>query len=183
MPSVHYPLPSIERPHSSLMTYYAIQSLVAGPLFFILLIPLYFRYHTMRYRFDGQGVTMRWGVLFRREISLTYSRLQDIHLTSNVIERWLGLARIQLQTASGSAEAEITLEGIREFEPVRDALYLRMRGAAGPTDAPAPGPASAAGGDSALAAALHAVADELAAVRRALEHRLPPAHPPASDPR
>jgi len=43
---------AIERPHPNLMTYYVLVSLLAGPLFFILLVYLYFRYHTMRYRFD-----------------------------------------------------------------------------------------------------------------------------------
>ena len=58
---------------------------------------------------------MRWGILFRREITLTYARIQDIHLTSNLVERWLRLARIQIQTASASASAEMTLEGLHEF--------------------------------------------------------------------
>lgn len=71
---------------------------------------------------------MAWGILFRREISLTYARIQDIHLSSNFVERWLGLARIQVQTASGSTSAEMTIEGLQDFEEVRDFLYSRMRG-------------------------------------------------------
>ena len=71
---------------------------------------------------------MRWGILFRKEITLTYARIQDIHLQSNFVERWLGLARIQIQTASGSAKAEMTIEGIPEFEVIRDFLYSKMRG-------------------------------------------------------
>jgi putative membrane protein len=58
----------------------------------------------MRYRFDTDGIHMRWGIVFRREVLLNYSRIQDIHLRSNLIERWLGLARIEIQTASGSAK-------------------------------------------------------------------------------
>jgi len=99
-----------------------------GPFFVFALVPLYFRYHTLRYEFDDEGVSMRWGVLFRREIHLTYARIQDIHLTSNVVERWLGLGRVLVQTASGSSKAEMTIEGLREFEAVRDFLYARMRG-------------------------------------------------------
>ena len=34
-----------------------------------------------------------------------------------------------IQTASGSARAEITIEGIKNPEAVRDFLYERMRGA------------------------------------------------------
>ncbi|HET6762897.1 MAG TPA: PH domain-containing protein [Longimicrobiaceae bacterium] len=117
------------RPHQNLLVYYALGTLLLGPLFFIPLVPLYFRYHTLRYRFDAEGVTMRWGILFRREISLTYARIQDIHLSSNLVERWLGLARVQIQTASGSTGAEMTIEGLREFEEIRDFLYGKMRGA------------------------------------------------------
>lgn len=121
---------SVRRPEPSLMKYYVITSLALGPFFFIPLIPLYFRYHTMRYDFDEQGISMRWGILFRREVTLTYARIQDIHLVSNFVERWLGLARVQIQTASGSSTAEMTIEGVKEFARVRDFLYSRMRGVA-----------------------------------------------------
>ena len=150
------------------MKYYVFSSLLLGPFFFVPLIYLYFRYHTMRYTFDDQGISMRWGILFRREITLTYARIQDIHLTSNIVERWLRLARIQIQTASASAAAEMTLEGLHEFELVRDFLYSRMRGVRGPATAPAtvaPSP------ESDLAAALREVASELRAVREALEKK------------
>ena len=117
------------RPRSSLLLYYFLQSLAAGPGIIVLLPLRYFRYRTLRYRFDEQGVTMRWGILFRREISLTYARIQDIHLVSNVVERWLNLGRVQIQTASGQSGAEMTIEGLPDFEVVRDELYRRMRGA------------------------------------------------------
>lgn len=163
----------IERPHPNLMWYYALASLLAGPFFFIPLVPLYFRYHTMRYRFDADGVKMSWGILFRREVSLTYARVQDIHLTSNLVERWLGLAEVKLSTASGSASAEMTIEGIREFELVRDFLYAKMRGGRDKTAAaraPAP-PGELDGGLEAVAAALRQVSDDLRAVRAVLERR------------
>ncbi|MGD8438970.1 MAG: PH domain-containing protein [Holophagae bacterium] len=170
---------AIERPDESLMTYYVIASLAAGPFFPFVLLPLYFRYHTMRYRFSEEGVSMRWGILFRKEINLTFSRIQDIHLTSNFVERWLGLARIQIQTASGSAKAEMTIEGLREARALRDFLYVRMRGAKG-LAAPGVGASGAphemqgGGGVAAdeVAAALREAAAELRAVRRALEARI-----------
>ncbi|HEX2190055.1 MAG TPA: PH domain-containing protein [Longimicrobiaceae bacterium] len=168
------------RPDPNLFRYYAITSLAAGPFFWAPLIPLYFRYHTMRYRFDEEGVSMRWGILFRREVSLTYARIQDIHLSSNFVERWLGLAKIQVQTASGSSGAEMTIEGFRDFEAVRDFLYSRMRGAkeGGQAAAPSPdalpaGEAAPTGGAGELAAALREVARELRATREALATALP----------
>ena len=171
---------AIERPHESLMTYYMLSSLVAGPFFPFVLIPLYFRYHTMRYRFSEEGVSMQWGVLFRKEINLTFARIQDIHLTSNFLERWLGLARIQIQTASGSSKAEMTIEGVRDFRPLRDFLYSRMRGARGLTEpsvsvgtvAPnleSVAPQTGSLGD--VAAAMREAVSELQKIRRALERR------------
>lgn len=118
----------IERPHPKLMTYYFITCLLTGPLFPIFILPAFFRYKTMRYRFDEEGVAMRWGVLWRRENLLNYAKIQDIHLSSGVIQRWLGLANIQIQTASGSSSAEMTIEGLLEYEAIRDFLYSKMRG-------------------------------------------------------
>src|SRR6185369_9073042 len=87
-----------------------------------------FRYHTLRYRFDEEGIHMRVGILFRRELNLTYARIQDIHLRSGIIQRWLGLANVQVQTASGSSGPELVIEGFKQFESIRDFLYTRMRG-------------------------------------------------------
>lgn len=170
---------AIERPHPALWTYYLLRSLVIPPLFPILVLPLYFRYHTMRYRFTAEGISMRWGILFRREVILNYARIQDIHLRSNVVERWLGLARILVQTASGSAAAEMTIEGLKEFEAVRDFLYSRMRGvkdvahghASDDASARPSGGALDATSAAELAATLREVAAELRAVRVALESR------------
>lgn len=156
------------RPEPSLLTYYVLCSLLAGPLFFIPLIPLYFRYHTLRYRFDDQGIWMSWGIIFRREISLTYARIQDIHLSSNFVERWLDLAKVQIQTASGSAAAEMTIEGLKDYEQIRDYLYSRMRG----TVVPGPGsrvasPSLAVTSDD-LVGVLREIAAEVRALRLAL---------------
>jgi len=118
----------VRRPDRKLLHYYVLNSLLLGPLFPFFFLPFYFRYRTLQYEFDDEGVTMRWGRFFRRTITLTYARIQDIHLISNVVERWLGLARIQIQTASGSATAEMTIEGLTDFEEIRRELYLEMRG-------------------------------------------------------
>lgn len=165
---------AIRRPSPELLKYYVLTSFLLGPLFFIPLLYGYFRYRTMQYTFDEEGISMRWGILFRREITLTYARIQDIHLTSNIVERWLRLARIQIQTASASASAEMTLEGLHEFEAVRDYLYSKMRGVRGASSAaaaPASFPSHGARPD--LAAALHEVALELRAVAAELQRRRP----------
>jgi putative membrane protein len=170
----------VSRPSSRLLSYYLLSSLLWGPLIVGILPYRLFRYRTLRYRFDDEGVSMRWGALFRREIHLTYSRIQDIHLTSNIVERYMGLARIQIQTASGKAGAEMTIEGLEQYEEVRDFLYSRMRGLRGglpdrrgesPVAAdPGSGPATPA--DAELIATLGEVATTLRDLRGLLEQKL-----------
>lgn len=165
----------IERqPDKSLLVWYAIGSFALGPFFIFALLPLYFRYHTLRYTFDEEGISMRWGILFRREISLTYARVQDIHLTSNLVERWLGLAKIQIQTASGSSSAEMVIEGLKDFEEIRDFLYTRMRGikeGRQPRSLEAGSAAVSGEGLAAVVEALRETAAEIRALRGELERK------------
>lgn len=159
---------ALERPEPALWKLYFIRAILTGPLVFVSLPVLWFRYYTLRYRFDAEGIHMKVGILFRREVNVTYARIQDIHLSSGLIQRWLGLADVQIQTASGTAGAELTIEGFRQSGEIRDFLYTRMRGAR--EKAPAAPPAEAGGGDAGVALLL-AIRDELRQTRELLEKR------------
>jgi putative membrane protein len=156
----------ITRPDSALLKYYFLVSLLSGPAFPLALIPLLFKYETLRYRFDESGVSMSWGFLFRRETYLTYRRIQDIHLTRNLLQRWMGLATVSVQTASGSATPEMSIEGVLAADQLRDFLYSQMRGAKGEaaataTDATPETAARAAGEDDEALTLLREIRDEL----------------------
>lgn len=172
--STTFTLDGTRRPARALLVYYTLFALGTGPGLLFLLPYRFFRFRTLRYDFDDQGITVRWGILFRREVTLTYARIQDIHLVSNVVERWLGLGRVQIQTASGQSDAEVTIEGLHDFEAVRDELYQRMRGARGRSGTI---PARLTTGDVAgldgIAAALQEATAELRALRTALEQKTP----------
>lgn len=171
----------IDRPHPKLWTYYALCCLVVLPLAPILLPIHWFRYHSMRYHFTDEGVSMSWGILFRRQILLNYARIQDIHLQSNLVERWLGLGRLLIQTASGSSHAEMTIEGLPQFEAVRDFLYSRMRGVKDHGAQHAQAKANTTevshihsgtlASDAELAAVLREVAAEVRALREAVQQQ------------
>jgi putative membrane protein len=148
----------ITRPHERLMTYYLIVAILTFLAFPITITALYIKYRTLRYRFDDEGVWRRQGMLWRREVNVAYRRIQDIHLTNGIIQRWLGLATVSIQTAAGSATPEVTIEGVLEAEALRDYLYTKMRGVrdgtkgAGPTSLGQVGAAAGeATGDEALA--------------------------------
>lgn len=159
---------AIERPSAKLLWLYFLRVFalgLLGPWFWIGVLPLYFRYHTLRYRFDAEGVAMSWGVLWRREIYLTYARIQDIHISRGLFERWLGLGTIHVQTAAGTSGAEMSIEGLTEYEAVRDFLYSHMRGATHHSDHQEHAPSDDA------AALLAEIRDDLRAVREKLEAR------------
>ena len=118
----------ISRPDPALLRYNLVVSLFSLVAFPFVFLPLYFKYHTLKYSFDAEGMSMSWGIFFRREISLTYRRIQDINVSRNLLERWFGLASVAVQTASGSSGAEMTIVGITDYEALRDYLYRRMRG-------------------------------------------------------
>lgn len=144
-PPARFDPAAITRPDPALLRYYTIVSLFALVAFPLVFLPSYFKYRTLTYEFDEEGVSMSWGLLFRREITLTYRRIQDIHVTRNLVHRWLGLADVAVQTASGAAGSEMTIQGIRDPEGLRDFLYARMRGArdedaAAGSEAAPPGP-------------------------------------------
>jgi putative membrane protein len=170
-------LPVTLLPHRNLLRYYLLSSLLFGPVFLFAMVGFYVRFRSLRYDLDAEGITMRWGLLFRREISLTYARIQDIQLRSNAVERWLGLARIEVQTASGNASAEMTIEGLPDVDGMRDFLYSRMRGAApdtatSATRTPVLAEAGMLEGGTSLdivAATLAAAADELRQLRLHVE--------------
>jgi len=194
---------AIERPHPALWTYYFIRAILTGPGLVILLPYLYFRYHTLRYRFDEEGIHMKVGILFRRETNLTYSRIQDIHLRSGILQRWLGLANVQIQTASGSAGPELVIEGFKDYEAIRDFLYTRMRGyqtrlssprpltdqvsplAASSADGQVPAQSASApstAGDTEMVSLLLGIRDELRRTRELLEARSPSSRPTPPQP-
>jgi len=158
---------SVTRPDPALLRYYILTTAAATlcvlPITIIALLPSLFKYHTLRYRFDDEGVSMAWGVLFRREINLTYRRIQDIHVTRNLFQRWMGLATVAIQTASGRAAAEMSIEGILEVDQLRDFLYSRMRGARAEDD----GEAGEVRSDDEALRLLREIRDELAALRKA----------------
>lgn len=161
---------SIQRPHPNLMKLYFLQAVCALFAFPVVIVPLWFRYHTLRYSFDAEGIGARWGILFRREVYLTYKRIQDIHVSRNLFERWLGIGKVMIQTAAGSSSAELTLEGMEHHEAVRDWLYARMRGTT-PAAEPAPG-ARGPGREEELVGLLQSIRGELEGARVALERRV-----------
>ena len=166
---------SIERPDAKVVRLYLLNSLlislsscgIALPFILLGAAPVFIRYQTMRYKIDADGIGLSWGWLNRQESHITYDKIQDIHLHRSLLERWLGLGTVRIQTASGNMAAEITLFGLVDFDAVRDFLYSRMR----LSDAPAAAAATPAAGvgDGAVISLLEELRDEVRRLRTEVE--------------
>lgn len=172
---------AITRPDPQLWKLYIIYALLANVAFLAVLVPYYFLYRTLRFRFDDDGVSVSHGLFWRRETYLTYARIQDIHVTRNIFERWLGIGTVKIQTASGSSAATESIPGLTSYEDVRNYLYANMRGHR--TTAPSVDVTSnerrgaqLESGDALAIDALAGIRDELRAVRLLLEAQAPGAH-------
>lgn len=132
-PDLEQKIYALERPSPKLVLLYLVRSLAALIMFPVVFAPLYCKYITLRYHFDKEGVGASWGLFFKKQVFLTYARIQDIHVTRGILERWMNLGTVEVQTASGSAAAELSIVGLEEFDDIRNFLYTRMRGARGET--------------------------------------------------
>ncbi len=164
---------AITRPDPQLWTLFIIYSVMSNVAFPLVILPYYFRYITLRYRFDDDGVSVSHGLIWRRETYLTYARIQDIHVTRNIFERWLGIGTVKIQTASGNSSATESIAGLTAFQDVRNYLYARMRGhremKRGEPHALSSGAPLAPADDALALDALAGIRDELRAVRVLLE--------------
>lgn len=124
---------ALERPSPKLLSYYLLTGILTGPGMLIVIPALIIRYNTLRYRIEESGLRMQVGLLFRKEVVVAFRRIQDIHVSRNLFQRWFGIASVSVQTASGNAMPEIVLEGVTDPDSVRDWLYERMRGSKGQT--------------------------------------------------
>jgi uncharacterized protein len=125
-------VPQVEQPSPALLTYYLLTAILTLPGFFIVFPILWIRFKTLKYELQDSGIKMRVGFLFRKEVIVAYRRIQDIHVSRDILQRWLGISSVSIQTASGNAAPEIVVEGVIDPDLLRDWLYERMRGAKSP---------------------------------------------------
>ncbi|MCP8305095.1 MAG: PH domain-containing protein [archaeon] len=96
-------------------------------------IPRY--YDTMLYRLDKNEMTWRRGVWFKKTGIVPYNRITNVDIAQGPISRMLGIASLKVQTAGYSAPssgfggfAEIRIEGMEEFEELREKIMEFVRG-------------------------------------------------------
>src|SRR5690606_6024645 len=74
-------------------------------------------------------VLVRRGVFFRNEMSIPLDKIQDISLREGPLLRYLGLAKLRIETAgqnvSASGTSEADLVGLLDVREVRDRILAQ----------------------------------------------------------
>jgi uncharacterized protein len=82
------------------------------------------RVRSFAYTERADDLLVTSGILFRRLVVVPYGRMQLVDVTAGPIDRWFGIASVQLHTAAATTDAKIP-----GLEP-KDAAVLRDRLAA-----------------------------------------------------
>ncbi len=79
-------------------------------------------WRSWRYAERADDLLISRGVLWREETVVPYGRMQLVEVTSGPVERWFGLAGVQLHTAAAATDARIPGLDPAEAERLRDRL-------------------------------------------------------------
>lgn len=156
-------------------------SCVVFILIFILVriyLPLY--YDSLTYTLEDDLVVGTRGVFWKKRVTVPFRKITNIDISQGPVQRMFGLGSIHLQTAGAAgpqgAVAELRIEGMKDFEDVKDRILALLRAwhtqgtAIPPRDAASgTGSESPRSGSPATGIDGDAVLEELRAIRRLLE--------------
>jgi membrane protein YdbS with pleckstrin-like domain len=72
-----------------------------------------------RYELGEETLELRHGVIVHTESSIPYFRVQHVDVHQGPLERWLGIARLEIATASSATDAQIPGVELALAEPIR----------------------------------------------------------------
>lgn len=139
-------------------------------------------YELRWYLVTDRSLRIRQGITRLHEMTMSFANIQQVVVRQNPLQRLLGIADLQVQSAGGGDAQENGLSdslhagvfhGVDNSVEIRDLILDRLRafrevGLGDPDDAPSPAP-----GDSAIRDAAHELLEETRALRQALTPQRP----------
>ena len=88
------------------------------------------KYLSFRYRLGPDELIIREGIVTRNERHVPYARIQNIDLVQNPFHRWLNVAEVRVETASGDRpEAIMRVLSLSSVEAMREHVFRQKRAA------------------------------------------------------
>lgn len=99
-------------------------------LWFVVMIPIIvwipYAHKALEYTIDDKGVYMRGGVIWKKHVTVPYSKITNVDVAQGPLQRYYSIGTIHVQTAGSAGKqgekAELRMSGIRELEKVRNAI-------------------------------------------------------------
>ena len=92
-------------------------------------IPAAFK--ALEYTIDDDGVKMRGGVVWKKFVTVPYSKITNVDITRGPLQRLFNIGTIHVQTAGAAGKqgekAELKLAGIRDLEKVREVIIENIK--------------------------------------------------------
>jgi len=91
-------------------------------------------YDTVRYKLTETEIVWNRGVWFKQTGIVPFNRITNVDIIQGPLSRMLGIASLRIQTAGYSAAsdggrlAEIRIDGVKQFEELREQLMGFIRG-------------------------------------------------------
>jgi len=93
-------------------------------------IPAAFR--ALEYEIDEDGVKMKGGVVWKKHVTVPYSKITNVDITRGPLQRHYKIGTIHVQTAGSGGKqgekAELKLTGIKELEKIRSVIIDNIKG-------------------------------------------------------
>jgi membrane protein YdbS with pleckstrin-like domain len=115
---------------ATMITLFVLVPLVPIVILTIYWIPKY--YETIIYRLTDKEMVWRRGVWFKNTGIVPYNRITNVDIVQGPISRRFGIASLKIQTAgysaTSAARSEIKIDGMEDFEGVRELIMVFVRG-------------------------------------------------------
>ncbi len=89
-------------------------------------------YREVEYFIEDGSVKMRWGVVWKKQVTVPYRKITNVDITQGPLERFLGTGTLHLQTAGAGGKegtkAELKLPGIKNLDETRDLIVSKLGG-------------------------------------------------------
>ncbi|MCD4669995.1 MAG: PH domain-containing protein [Actinomycetia bacterium] len=104
-------------------------------IWLIVMIPIVFwipaAFRALEYTIDSDGVKMKGGVVWKKHVTVPYSKITNVDITRGPLQRHYNIGTIHVQTAGAGGQqgtkAELKLSGIRELDKVREVIIENIK--------------------------------------------------------
>ncbi len=88
-------------------------------------------FHALEYYIDDEGVKMKGGVVWKKHVTVPYSKITNVDITQGPLQRYYNIGTIHVQTAGAGGKqgekAELKINGIRKLEEVRNTIIEKVK--------------------------------------------------------